>query len=118
MVDQSKESFKNWLRALPDTETAIAGDPCHCWLARWFEEYHNVFVWGVFPGSAPYSDGGVLLLDDPYEDEFTSGDCIDLNDWAIDFGLEIDRLYHNHFECSQVTRNQALAVLAGVLSDA
>ena len=123
-INQDKESFRKWLRFQPGTATAIAGDPCHCWLAEWFES-QKLYVWGVFPqhylercSDAPGKASQEILLNEPEEDEKTgdyildSSDRIPLQQWACNFANELDRLYQEPFKQVSVTRNQALAVLA------
>lgn len=118
-VNQSKEDFYKWLRSQHGTATAIAGDPCHCWLAKWFES-QGVYVWGVFPESslercnpAPGDASQELLLDDPEEADFNKSDRISLEDWACDFAREVD-YFAEPFRAVSVSRNQALTALSKV----
>lgn len=123
-INQDKESFRKWLRSQPETATAIAGHPCHCWLAEWFES-QGVYVWGVYPkhcldafSNAPGGASQEILLSEPEEDEETGEmlpaptDRIALQSWANEFACKLDRLYHQPFKQVWVTRNQALAVLS------
>lgn len=120
-INQNKEDFRNWLRSQPGSKEAIAGDPCHCWLAEWFES-QGVYVWGVFPqhylercSDAPGGASQEILLDEPEKDEKTGewiADRIPLEEWACNFATKLDRLYFKPLETSFVTRNEALAVLA------
>lgn len=114
-INQDKADFEAWLRSQPEDATAQAGNQCSCWLAQWFES-QGVSVWGVFPqhyleglGTAPGSQE--ILLDDPDEPEFSEeSDRIPLTEWACAFGREVDYQYHEPFQASTVTRDEALAV--------
>jgi hypothetical protein len=117
-LNQKREDFEAWLKSLPPEEYAIAGDQCHCWLAKWFES-QGFYIWGVFPR---YADNSVLgsvnqevFLDNPeYEDEFDEKDRIDLENWAGEFGSNLDEQYHEAFKTNYVTRDQALELLGAI----
>jgi hypothetical protein len=111
-LNQKREDFEQWLKSLPPDEYAIAGDQCHCWLAKWFES-QGFYIWGVFPRYAENSIVGSVnqevFLDNPeYEDEFDDKDRIDLENWAGEFGSNLDWQYHEAFETNFVTRDNGL----------
>jgi hypothetical protein len=117
-LNQKREDFEQWLKSLPPDEYAIAGDQCHCWLAAWFESQGH-YVWGVFPRYADNSIVGSVnqevFLDNPeYEDEFDEKDRIDLENWAGEFGSNLDEQYHKVMKTNFVTRDQALEILEAI----
>lgn len=118
-LNQKREDFEAWLKSLPPEEYAIAGDQCHCWLAKWFESQGH-YVWGVFPQDINSTVTGdhdrEVFLDNPHEDGFDESDRIDLEDWAWRFGTELDwRYFHSHKrENHFVIRDQALEILEAI----
>ncbi len=121
-LNQNRADFEQWLKSLPPEEYAIADDQCHCWLAAWFES-QGFYVWGVFPRYAENSVVGSVnqevFLDNPeYEDEFDESSRIDLEDWASEFGSELDEQYHQSLTTTFVTRDQALETLGAIANSA
>lgn len=122
IINQNKKDFKKWLENQAETESAMAGDPCHCWLALWFES-QGTYIWGVFPehylercSDAPGGASQEILLDEPRKDKdgewiIDEADRIPLEEWASDFSRKVDTVYRNSF----VIRDQALAVLTALI---
>lgn len=120
-LNQNKLDFEQWLKSLPPEEYAIAGDQCHCWLAKWFQ-YQGFYVWGVFPQDIRNTFTGEfdreVFLDNPeYEDEFDDESSrVELEDWACKFGSEVDWQYHEPLKSNYVSRDQALEILGEIAS--
>lgn len=119
-LNQNKADFEAWLKSLAPEEYAIAGDQCHCWLAKWFESQGH-FVWGVFPQDIRLTMSGnydqEVFFDNPeYNDEFDESSRIDLEDWACEFGSNLDWQYHKIMKITKVNRDQALEILGAIAS--
>ena len=74
---------------------------------------------GVFTRYADNSIVGSVnqevFLDNPeYEDEFDESSRIELENWAGEFGSNLDDQYHEAFKTTFVTRDQALKLLEAI----
>jgi len=114
-LNQNRADFEQWLKSLPPSEYAIAGDCTECWLAQWFNS-QGFYVWGVFPTYQSEFPNSVLI-EDPEDEDFAPDDQITLEDWAFEFGSLFDEKYSGSFRGrSTCNRDQALKILEAIAS--